>query len=398
MSDSLVRWRNGALAAKTETTKGTDVIGGSPAAADFIGTDCQIGLPQDVTSLEEYTGSLDMSAGIPGGLRPTIQLRVPIRGSGTPGTAPEWGKLLTACTMQETVTASSVGAPTAAASGTSSTVTAATPFAATAQLYTGMPLLLTGTVPDSLAQTAITDYTVGRVATLLHTAGASFTSGASLQVPINVRYSPTSDETAYKSLTLYFYADGLLWAFVGCVGTWGLDLTTGGVGFLTFSMQGQFSAHSATALPAAARASTRLSPPRFVGNSLTGPSGISRLDGQLARISRLTMGANVGIILPDNPEAPEGYDGGVPISRAFSGSIDPLMDTSLNVALFNKFRSGANVRFGVMWGTTAGNRFAVVMPVVRQSRHDPSGRGGLGANSIAFQAESPDAGAYICQF
>lgn len=398
MSDSLVRWRNGAVAVKTETTKGTDVIAGSPVAADFVGADCEVGLPQDLTPLQEYTGSLDMSAGIPGGLRPTIRLRIPIRGSGTAGTAPEWGKLLTACTMVETVTASAVGVPTAAASGTSSTITAASPFGTTAQQYTGMPLLLGGTVPDSLSQTAITNYTTGRVATVLHTAGSAFSTSTTLQVPINVLYGPTSDETAYKTVTIYFYADGLLWTFVGCVGDWGVELSTGQIGYLTFVMQGQFASHSATALPAAARASSRANPPRFVGGSNTGPSGISRLNGSLARISRLSLGANIGVVLPDNPEAIEGYDFGVPITRAFGGTIDPLMDTSLNVALFNAFKAGTTMRAGFMWGTTAGNRFAIVLPIVRQTQHSPTGRNGLGANSISFQADNPDGGAYICQF
>ena len=54
-------------------------------------------------------------------------------------------------------------------------------------------------MPDSISQTIITDYTAAKVATVLHTAGTAFSTGALMQIPINVLYGPTSDETAYKT-------------------------------------------------------------------------------------------------------------------------------------------------------------------------------------------------------
>ncbi len=141
MSINLVRMRFAAVAVKIETTPGQDAIGGTPANSDFIAADCEIEYDPVVVDNPELTGTLDKSPGIVGGLRPRIRIKVPLRGSGTAATAPEWGRLLRCCTMAETTTASSVGAPTAATAGTTTSLTLATPFGTTAQQYRGMPLL-----------------------------------------------------------------------------------------------------------------------------------------------------------------------------------------------------------------------------------------------------------------
>ena len=391
MSDTLIRARQAAVAVKVETTKGTDVIAGSPVAADFVASDCQVSFDQSTFPDPQYNGSLDAAPPAVGGLRPRFTLRMALRGSGTAGTAPEWGKLLRCCTMVETTTAAAVGAPTAAAAGTASTITAATPFAATANLYRGMPLLITGTTQDGISQTGITDYTVGRVATILHTASGAFTTAATLQIPINVMYGPTSDETVYKTATVYLYMDGLLWTFLGCTGTWGIEMNTGGIAYLVFSMTGQFGAKSATAFPAAATGIVRQTPPRFVG-------GVMRLNGAIARVRNFTLNAGIGTVLPDNPEASEGYDAAIPVERAMGGGIDPLMDTTNSVTLFTNFRTGVNMRLGAVFGTTAGNRFSLVVPSARVTQNNPTAREGLGVNAMTYACDGPDAGAYIAQF
>jgi hypothetical protein len=227
MSVDVVRMRFAAVAAKIETTPGTDAIAGTPAATDWVAADCEVDFDPVTVDNPELTGTLDRAPAIVGGLRPRLRLRVPLRGSGTAGTAPEWGKLLRCCTYQETITAVAVGAPTAAAAGTTGSLTLATPFVATAQAYRGMPLLLTG---DRILTTGITDYTTGRVATLGETMATAGSVSTLAQVPVNVLYGPTSDEAVYKTATIYFFADGLRWRFTGAVGSWSLELSTGGIG------------------------------------------------------------------------------------------------------------------------------------------------------------------------
>ena len=109
------------------------------------------------------------------------------------------------------ITNTAIGAPTAAASGTTTDLTLATPFAATAQLYRGVPLLLSG---DRSLVTGIIDYNAARVATLGESMATPGAVATLAQILTNV-LSPTSDEAIYHTATLYFYADGLRWRFTG---------------------------------------------------------------------------------------------------------------------------------------------------------------------------------------
>jgi hypothetical protein len=391
VSTNLVRMKFSAPAAKIETTIGTDAIAGSPAAGDWIGSDCEIDFDPQILELNEYTGSMDKAASIAGGLRPRIRLRMPLRGSGAAATAPEWGKLLRCCTYLETYTAAAVGAPTAAASGTTTTVTAAAPFAATADLYRGMPLLVTG---DQTTTTGILDYTVGRVITFGETR-AALTTSSLLQIPINYRYSPTSDESNYKTATLYFYSDGWLQIFTGCSGTWSLELTTGGIGYITFELRGQYVTPSATAMPSGAASAavtrTAVAPPRFV-------SGKMQLNKQLAQVNTLSVAANVTTILPDDPESAEGYGPALSTDRAPGGSMNPYVDTTKNLAIMNAFRLGTSMNLMAQLGSTAGNRFIVMAPAARATGVKVSMRDGAAANDIQFQCDGADVGLFIAAF
>lgn len=395
MSTALVRMKFAAVAVKIETTVGTDVIGGTPALADWIGSECEIQFNPDVIEIPEYNGSLDKTAAQIGGLKPNIRLRMPLRGSGTAGTAPEWGKLMRACTFAETTTAAAVGAPTAAASGTTTTVTAASPFAATVDLYRGMPLLITG---DQTGTTGIVDYTAGRVITVGDTRTAMTTS-TTLQVPINVLYGPSSDESVYKTVTVYFYADGLLWTFTGAMGTVTLELTAGGIGFLNFELRAQYGAKSATSLPATGAAgaltaaNTRIAtvPPRWV-------AGRSQLNKALAQMKTLSIAAGVNTILPDDPESTEGYGPAVAIERDTSGSLDPYMNTANSTTLMTAFRAGTVMSLMAVIGSTAGNRMLAMVPRAKVTAMDPGNREGLGTHGMQFQADGADCGFYLCHF
>jgi len=388
MSMNLVRMKFAAVAAKIETVPGTDAIGGTPAAADWIASEMEVQFDPTIIELPELTGSLDKASSVVGGLKPRLRLRMPLRGSGTAGTAPDFGKLMRCSTFAELVTAAAIGAPTAATAGTTTTVTAATPFGTTAQQYRGMPLIVTGIAAGT---TGIVDYTAARVITTGDTAGTAYTIGSLLQIPINVLYSPTSDESVYKTATIYFYADGLLWTFTGALGTPSLELTTGGIGFVSFEMRAQFASKSATAVPAGAAAVLRPTPPRFVG-------GKCQLNKALAQVRTLTINAGVNVILPDDPESAEGYGAALPIERDVAGNLDPYMNTTNSVALFNAFRAGTPMSLMAIIGSTPGNRFVAIVPNAKAIGMDPGARDGLGQHGVSFQADGADSAFYLAQF
>ena len=389
MSTNLVRMRNAAIAVKTETISGTDVIAGSPGATDWMAGDVEIQFAQNATPNPELTGSLDRAPAIAGAVRPTMRIRTPLRGSGAAGTAPEWGRLMTACTMAETVTAAAVGAPTAATAGTTTSVTLATPAGTTAQQYRGMPIVLSGNVTET---TGIMDYTAARVASLGSTLPTAAGATTNFQIPVNVRYSPTSDEAVFKTTTIYFYADGLLWRFTGAMGSWSIELTTGGLASLVFELRAALvSAPTATALPSGALGINRATPPRFVG-------GRMQLNRLAAQTRSLTVNAGVNIILPDDPEAAEGAGPAIPVERAVSGQMDPYMNTTLSPARFAVFQGGTNVPLMAIIGSVAGNRFLLTLPAIRKTQMNPTARDGIGVDSIAFEADGADADLFLTQF
>jgi hypothetical protein len=78
--------------------------------------------------------------------------------------------------------------------------------------------------------------------------------------------------------------------------------------------------------------------------------------------------------------------------------MDPYMNTTNYVSLFNNFRQGVAMPFQAIIGTTPGNRFVVTVPNARVTAKNPGNRDGLGTNQITFQADGPDSGLYIAAF
>jgi hypothetical protein len=389
MSIDLVRMRFAAVAARIETTAGTDAIGGTPAAADWLAAECEIDFDPVVVENPELTGSLDRSPGIVGGLRPRIRLRIPLRGSGSAATAPEWGRLMRCCTFAETTNAAlAATALPATGHSTTSVTLPTTPYGNTAQQYRGQPLVLTGAVAET---TGILDYTAGRVATLGSTLAAVPAATTSAAIPANILYGPTSDEAVYRTATLYFYADGLRWRFAGAVGSWSLELSTGGIGMLVFELRAQLLDKTLAALPTGWNSVIRPTPPRFVG-------GRCQLSQRLAQARRVLIEAGVTVTLPDNPEATEGFDAAVPVERDARGSIDPLMNTTSAVALFTAFRQGTAMPLMAILGTAAGNRFCVIAPAAKATGLRPGERDGLGQMDITFQLDGADSPVFLAQF
>ena len=68
----------------------------------------------------------------------------------------------------------------------------------------------------------------------------------------SVTYAPTSASASEKACTIYAYEDGLLWKFIGAVGTGKVDSSIDDVLMITFTLQAAYSAPTASTMPTGA--------------------------------------------------------------------------------------------------------------------------------------------------
>lgn len=391
MSGSLTtRQRLARVAFREETTSGTDVIAGTPIASDYVTCQANFRFQQDTSNNPAENGAYDDLPPIPGGLRGQITVTLPIAGSGAPGTAPEWGKLLKACRMQEVITAAAIGVPTAATAGTATTATAAAPFVATAQAYRGMPVLLTGN-PAAGAQDVVLDYTSGRVMTLGRTYSPVLSTATLLQVPIHVLYQPVSDRTIEKSFTCYAYVDGLRHRILGMKGSWSIGMRSGAPATITITLTGIVAAYNEAVA----------TPTGFVPVTRQGPrwaAGIAQLNRANMACATLNADMAVRTYYPENPEGTEGYDPPIITGAGPRVTIDPYSHTTNTPTRTGAFRAGTPLPFAAMWGSVAGNRFSLCGPSNQIIDLQPAERAELGVDAIAMQPDTGDASLFLACF
>lgn len=387
-----IRTRLSAVAFKVETTRGVDAFGGTVVGADFVTCEAFFRILQDQTPNAVVTGALDDLPPIPGGLRAEVTVSLQMVGGGTPNAAPEWGKLLRACRMVEDVTgpAGAATAPTAATGGTASTITMQSPWQAGLQQYRGMPVLLTGN-PAAAPPDVVLNYTTGRVATLARSYSPNLSSGTTAAIAQNVLYRPTSDETLMASLSCYGFVDGLRHRIVGLSGSWAVGLRSGQPATLNFRFTGMVAGYKeAVALPTSYVPVTR-QPPKWL-------AGMSQLDRTLAQCQSAGWDMGVRTAYIDNPEAAQGYDAPVITGATPRITLDPLMHTTHTPARATAYTAGTPVPYACIWGSTAGNRFALSTPSAQIVDLQDSERTEFGVDAIALQPDQPNATIFLACF
>ncbi|MBK3734950.1 hypothetical protein GAY29_17945 [Azospirillum brasilense] len=380
-----LRTRNQALLAKIETTEGVD-------AAPVPGTDAvlienlQHSYNPNIIQTNEHTGSLDSRGPIAGGMTVQVTFDVFLKGSGAPGTAPEWGKLLRACGWAETITSTAIPAApeSCAAGGTTTTAVLGTSAGTTAQMYRGMPIVFTNTVTGT---SFITDYTAGKTATLADTMSGAIVATTSYQIPVNVRYSPASINI--PSVTLYAYRDGKLLKVTGARGTATLEFTSGGVGRMRCTFTGMFGSQTDAPVPAPSTMPTDSTrPPIWKG-------GRALVNRSKAAMASLSIDFGNQMTNPDNPNAAEAFDPAVITARNMTGSSDPLEELVATRDAIADFRAGAAQPIGLSYGAVAGNRVGLTIPAATYTNVQPGDRGGLATQGLQFACTGQDAGAFL---
>ncbi|MPT48255.1 MAG: hypothetical protein E2598_07505 [Sphingobium sp.] len=241
--DQVIRPKNAVMLFKLETVEGVDAVPTIANAFPFEADGYSYNNPFSEETSNEATGSLVAGAPMIVGQPAQITIRFRMKGANIAYSAsvkPPHHDLLAACGMRGVFTASVSAAALAAGTVTSATLGAA--FAATAQAYRGMPLVL-----SNGRTTFISDYTAGKVATLADKFDAPLDTSVTASIPDNWTYAGTSPKDAaariadHPSGTLYLYEDGTLQKWTGCRGIlteWSGD--TAKPGFMTVQMVGVF--------------------------------------------------------------------------------------------------------------------------------------------------------------
>lgn len=384
-----LRARNKLLLAKIQPTPGLDAAP-TPGADAVAVEKLMWKLNPNLVNTDEHTGGLDGSESIVGGTTVQVTFDVNLRGGASPGAAPQWGKLLRACGFSETVTATQIPAGGAEACGDGGTTTAAVlgaSAAATAQIYRGMPVELTG---DVAAVTQILSYAADKTATLAKKFAAALDSGADWRIPPHVLYRPIS--AAVPMLTLWLYEDGKLLKVTDAKGTVSFNFSAGGVWKASFTLSGLLGAQIDAAMPDETTVHLdAVTPPVWRGGLME----INRSEAPAASLSFQTGG---DVQYPDNPNAAQGVDGPDVMARAITGSVDPNAALVATRDALGEFLAGTAQIFAAATGSAAGNRIAVCFPAAKLTNLTPGDRKGLQTMGHEFEAKKRDAGVFIAVY
>lgn len=375
--------------AKVESTPGVDAIptvGSNAIAVESPSFNPNLGS----AATNEATGSLSPRAPLPNGGDAGIEFDVPLHGSGAAATAPEYGPLLRACGMSETILAADVTGT--AQAGSATTITLAAGASAVDNFYLGMIIDTTGGT-GSGQQAMIVGY-VGstKVATIIaKTAsgqwGVTPDATTTYAIRANVQYRPIS--TGIPTLSFYLYelqavsGNVLLQKILGAVGTWRLSMQPRGVPRLSFSFTGALQAPADVSAPSAATFQATRAEPWMNGELHIGAarSGANELS--------FDYGAPMAAV-PD-PNQPFGSAQALHAGlRGHTGRIVPPKTLVATRDPFTAWRNGTPQSLSTWWGSAAGKRVAILWPATYYTAADSQDVSGLNYQGISFTAAQQD--------
>lgn len=278
-------------------------------------------------------------------------------------------------------------AGTAATAGAVDAVTLQAPFAATAQLYRGMPVILS-TNPASPAVAQILDYSAGRVAQLSDRYDPALGDTSIASIPANIRYAPASSAIPAASAELYM--DGVVYRLTGVRGTCSFEVTAGGAARCTYTLSGLFVEKTDAAVPAVTYDGTR---PGVWRNSAM------LIDKRRAALQTLSVDSGTEVVFPPDPNGQEGFTVPEILRRRVTGNMDPNATLVATRDLMSAFRAGQvqSIAARIMGGSAAlpGQRVGIAIPAALYTSYQPGDRQGIQTEQTGFFAQGADSGYFL---
>jgi hypothetical protein len=399
MADPVIRPRNAVLLVALQSAESTAATP-NPAtdAVPFEDGSFTFNSPYRTEDSSEVNGSFVGSAPLVLGQAATVSFRSRLKGAGagvtyTSSVKPPLHAPLQACGMRGQFTASVSAA--ALTAGTPDSATLGTGFAATAQQYRGMPLLLTAG-PGAGRVPLIVDYSSAKVASLSDIYGAALTTSTIAGLPANWSYAGTSpaDNTARLTdqpcATIYYYEDGRLYRWMDCRGVVDFDGNSAQPGFGAFSFTGVFVDVADAAVPNAVIAGH--SAPLLLQGSGVAPAMQANRRG--LPISRWSLSSGGATESSEDPNTSFGFGAAQIGARTPIFEADPLQTLIATRNALAEIAAYSVYPISLQFGATAGNRVSLLLPQAQPIEAAPGLRGTLRSETLRYQALNPGDDAY----
>ncbi len=396
MADGItIRNRFEAILFKIESTEGVDAVPtGSADAIPFTAGSWSNGSATREIENNEATGTLAQGAPTIVGQTVPLSFSLPLKGLGAGTTysgsvKPPHDAVYSAAGWRGVFTAA---VPTAVlTAGTTTTGTLGTGFGTTAQMYRGMPFIVTAG-PNSGELLICTDYTAGKVATFGDALTTAFTASSSIALLANWTYAPTSPASAaarltdHPSATVYRYIDGKLRKFLGVRGQITLSGTSAGPVVATFNGTGIYAGESDATIPAQPNLASQTAPLVLQGSN---PSEAFLINRRALPVSQFSFEAGATIEAPDDPNTVNGFGAAMIGQRVSRFTCDPLQTLVATRDTLADIAAGSQYPGIIRGGYALGTRFGIAMPRMQPVDRGDSERGILLAEALALRVLPP---------
>lgn len=352
---SQYRTLNRLVLCKVESPSGTDASP-TPGSDAVLVENPNSNLQLNTFDTNEVTGALDARAPIPSTGNAGFSGRVYLHGSGAAGTTlPEVDPFLKACGFSPTAFAAAVTGT--AQAGASSTITLASGASATNDFYRGTVIRTTGgTGPGQTRQ--IRSY-VGSTKVATVTPAWDVEPDATTTYSIDACHVYKQVSSSIPTVTVYEYlhrtdgGDSKLRVQLGAAGTFTLSVQSGQGCYFDFQMTGSLVEPTDVSAPSAPTYdSTR--PIAFV-NTIQ-----CVLDGTSFALDNFSFDAGNEVQQIGDPRADFGLGIAGITRRRAGGTFRAPMDLESTRNVFDAWADGTEAVMSVVWGATAGNRFAIL--------------------------------------
>lgn len=185
----------------------------------------------------------------------------------------------------------------------------------------------------------------------------------------SVTYKPASDKSTFTRACITAYVDGLRIMYLGCMGTFAIELPLNGVPVVKWDFTAaDFVVADAALVPGSAYQAVAPAPVMVTGFSFAG----FNFD-----IASLSLALNNRVALRQSANVPGGHVNALVTGREPSGSFDPEAVLKATKDLFADWEAGAQVALSIVIGSTAGNICTLTAPKCQYADAGFGDRAGL---------------------